>query len=159
MDNLLASTEVGTIFLDGQLRIRKFTPQLAETFGLVPHDVGRPIETFAHKMHHPELVSDLRQVVASGQSVERDFVDPQGKSFFLRLLPYRAKGLTDGVVLTLIDVSGLKAAEDALFHERYLLNSLLRSVPDAIYFKDARGRYIRFNHAMAARLDSAIRPM
>ena len=59
MDNLLASTEVGTIFLDGQLRIRKFTPQLAVTFGLVPHDVGRPIETFAHKMHHPELVSDL----------------------------------------------------------------------------------------------------
>ena len=55
-------------------------------------------------------------------------------------------------MLTLIDVSGLKAAEDALFHERYLLNSLLRTVPDAIYFKDARGRYIRFNHAMAARL-------
>src|SRR5688572_27443069 len=153
MDNLLASTEVGTIFLDGQLRIRKFTPQLAVTLGLVPHDVGRPIETFAHKMHHPDLVSDLRHVVASGQAVERDFVDPQGKSFFLRLLPYRAKGLTDGVVLTLIDVSGLKAAEDALFHERYLLNSLLRSVPDAIYFKDARGRFIRFNHAMAARLD------
>ena len=98
-------------------------------------------------------MSDLRHVVASGQSVERDFVDPQGKSFFLRLLPYRAKGLTDGVVLTLIDVSGLKAAEDALFHERYLLNSLLRSVPDAIYFKDARGRFIRFNHAMAARLN------
>ena len=46
-------------------------------------------------------------------------------SFFLRILPYRAKGAIDGVVLTLIDVSGLKAAEDALFHERYLLNSLL----------------------------------
>ena len=59
------------------------------------------------------------------------------------------------MVLTLIDVSGLKAAEDALFHERYLLNSLLRSVPDAIYFKDARGRFIRANHAMAARLGVA----
>jgi two-component system CheB/CheR fusion protein len=152
MDNLLASTEVGTIFLDGQLRIRKFTPQAAGTFGLVAHDVGRPIETFAHRMHYPELVADLRHVVASAESIERDFVDPHGKSFFLRLLPYRAKGVTDGVVLTLIDVSGLKAAEDALFHERYLLNSLLRSVPDAIYFKDARGRFIRFNHAMAARL-------
>ena len=55
MDNLLASTEIGTIFLDGQLRIRKFTPQVAETFGLLPHDVGRPIETFAHKMRHPGL--------------------------------------------------------------------------------------------------------
>jgi two-component system CheB/CheR fusion protein len=155
MDNLLASTEVGTIFLDSQLRIRKFTPQVAGTFGLLPHDVGRPIETFAHKMHYPELVTDLRRVLSSGQPIERDLVDPPGRSFFLRLLPYRAKGVVDGVVLTLIDVSGLKAAEDALFHERYLLNSLLRTVPDAIYFKDNRGRFIRFNHAMAARLGLA----
>jgi two-component system, chemotaxis family, CheB/CheR fusion protein len=55
----------------------------------------------------------------------------------------------------LIDVSGLKAAEDALFHERYLLNSLLYSVPDAIYFKDARGRFIRANQPMAERLGLA----
>jgi two-component system CheB/CheR fusion protein len=155
MDNLLASTEVGTIFLDGQLRIRKFTPQITETFGLLPTDVGRPIQTFAHKMHHPALVDDLRGVVASGQPIERDLVDLRGKSFFLRLLPYRAKGVIDGVVLTLIDVTGLKAAEDALFHERYLLNSLLGTVPDAIYFKDARGRFIRCNHAMQARLGVA----
>ena len=152
MDNLLASTDVGTIFLDGQLRIRKFTPQVGETFGLVPHDTGRPFETFAHKIRHPELVEELRQVLASGQSIERDLVDLNGKSYFLRLLPYRVKGVADGVVLTLIDVSGLKAAEDALFHERYLLNSLLGSVPDAIYFKDGRGRFIRFNNAMAERL-------
>ena len=152
MDNLLASTEVGTVFLDGQLRIRKFTPQITDTFGLLPHDVGRSIETFAHKMHHPSLVEDLRRVLATGEAVERDLASWHGKSFFLRLLPYRAKGVIDGVVLTLIDVTGLKAAEDALFHERYLLNSLLRTVPDAIYFKDARGRFIRCNHAMAARL-------
>jgi two-component system, chemotaxis family, CheB/CheR fusion protein len=152
MDNLLASTEIGTIFLDGQLKIRKFTPEVAEQFSLVAHDVGRSIETFAYKMNHPELVEDLRRVLESGQPVERDLLDPKGKSFFLRILPYRVKGAADGVVLTLIDVSGLKAAEDALFHERYLLNSLLRSVPDAIYFKDARGRFIRANHAMADRL-------
>jgi two-component system, chemotaxis family, CheB/CheR fusion protein len=155
MDNLLASTEVGTIFLDGQLRIRKFTPQAATTFGLLPHDVGRPIDTFAHRMRYPELVADLRRVVTSGQVIEHEHIDPQGKPCFVRLLPYRAKGVADGVVLTLIDVSGLKAAEDALFHERYLLNSLLGSVPDAIYFKDTRGRFIRFNQAMAARLGLA----
>jgi two-component system CheB/CheR fusion protein len=103
-------------------------------------------------MHYPELLPDLKRVLTSGQPIERDLIDPHGKSFFLRLLPYRAKGVADGVVLTLIDVSGLKAAEDALFHERYLLNSLLSSVPDAIYFKDARGRFIRLNHAMATRL-------
>jgi two-component system CheB/CheR fusion protein len=152
MDNLLSSTEVGTIFLDGDLKIRKFTPQVAEAFNLVLHDVGRSIETFAHKMDHPELVHELKRVVSTGQPIERALRDVGGKSFFLRILPYRAKGTVAGVVLTLIDVTGLKAAEDALFHERYLLNSLLFSVPDAIYFKDARGRFIRANKAMAARL-------
>jgi two-component system CheB/CheR fusion protein len=149
---LLSSTEVGTIFLDAQLKIRKFTPHVAATFSLVPHDVGRSIETFANRLDHPELVEDLRRVLQSGQLVERELRDIGGKTFFLRLLPYRAKGTIDGVVITLIDVSGLKAAEDALFHERHLLNSLLATVPDAIYFKDARGRFIRANHAMASRL-------
>ncbi len=161
MDNLLSSTEVGTIFLDGQLRIRKFTPQIAQTFQLVPHDIGRPIETFTHTMDHPELMDDLRRCIATGERVERELRDVGGKSFFLRLLPYctGTRGAParapDGVVLTLIDVTGLKAAEDALFHERYLLNSLLASVPDAIYFKDVRGRFIRVNDAMAARLKLA----
>ena len=64
-------------------------------------------------------------MLATGERVERELRDRHNRSFFLRILPYRAKGTVAGVVLTLIDVSGLKAAEDALFHERYLLNSLL----------------------------------
>jgi len=152
MDNLLSSTDVGTIFLDRQLRIRRFTPQSADAFNLLPQDVGRSIQTFASNIDHPDLVSDLKKVLETGQPIEREVRDRQGHAFFLRLLPYRAKGTIDGVVLTMIDVSGLKAAEDALFHERYLLNSLLATTPDAIYFKDMRGRFIRTNHAMAARL-------
>jgi two-component system CheB/CheR fusion protein len=152
MDNLLSSTEIGTIFLDRQLRIRRFTPQIAETFSLLAHDVGRPIDTFAHRLEHPELIDDLKLVRESGEPIERELRSSNGTVFFLRVLPYRVRGTVDGVVMTLIDVSGLKAAEDALFHERYLLNSLLLSVPDAIYFKDASGRYIRANHAMAERV-------
>src|SRR5207248_2375522 len=121
----LASTEVGTIFLDRQLRIRKFTPQAADVFSLVAHDLGRTIDTFAHKLDHPELLDDLRRVLEGGVLRECELRDASGKCFFLRILPYRAKGAIAGVVLTLIDMTGLKQAEDALFHERYLLNSLL----------------------------------
>jgi len=152
MDNLLSSADVGTIFLDRQLTIRKFTPQIGDSFTLMPQDIGRSIEGFAHKMDHPGLNDDLRRVIAEGVPVEREVRDREGRAFFLRVLPYRANGEVKGVVITLIDVSGLKAAEDALFHERYLLDSLLQTTPDAIYFKDARGRFIRANHAMAARL-------
>ncbi|MBX3197828.1 MAG: PAS domain-containing protein [Labilithrix sp.] len=152
MDNLLSSTDIGTIFLDRQLRIRRFTPQIAEAFNLLPQDVGRAIHTFANNIEHPELTGDLERVLETGQPIERELRDRRARAFFLRILPYRAKGTVDGVVLTMIDVSGLKAAEDALFHERYLLNSLLETTPDAIYFKDSRGRFIRANAAMATRL-------
>src|SRR6185503_13333705 len=101
MDNLLSSTEVGTIFLDRELRIRRYTPAIATTFDLVPHDVGRSIETFTHRMEHPELVDDLKRVLASGQPVERELHDVERKAFFLRVLPYRVKGTVEGVVLTL----------------------------------------------------------
>ncbi len=152
MDNLLASTDTGTIFLDEDLLIRKFTPQVADSFDLMPHDLGRSIETFTNNMEHPELIPDLRQVLATGKRIEREVRDARGRSFFLRILPYRAKGGTSGAVITFVEISGLKAAEDALYNERYLLNSLLRSVPDAIYFRDTRGKFIRANPAFAARL-------
>jgi two-component system CheB/CheR fusion protein len=152
MDNLLSSTDVGSVFLDGDLTIRKFTPQLADSFSFVPHDVGRSIDIFAHRLDHPGLMGELKHVLKTGERVEKELRGGGGKALFLRILPYRAKGVIDGVVLTLIDVSSLRAAEDALFHERYLLNSLLRGVPDSIYFKDARGRFIRLNHAMVTRL-------
>ena len=152
MDNLLSSTDIGTIFLDRELKIRKFTPQITDNFNLLPPDVGRPIETFTNAVEYPELNGDLKRVLATGERIERELRNRHNRAFFVRILPYRAKGAVDGVVLTLIDVSGLKAAEDALFHERYLLNSLLFSIPDAIYFKDARGRFIRTNQPMAERL-------
>ncbi len=152
MDNLLASTDIGTIFLDEELRIRKFTPQAAENFSLMPHDLGRSIATFTSNLQYPELVADVRKVLSTGKRIEHEVRDQRGRSFFLRILAYRAKGGTSGAVITLVEISGLKAAEDALFHERYLLNSLLSSVPDAIYFRDTRGKFIRANPAMAARL-------
>ena len=152
MDNLLSSTDVGTIFLDRELRIRKFTPKLGDNFALLPQDIGRSIEDFTNRLEHPELVEDIRKVLDSGTPVEREIRNRDGRAYFLRVLPYRAKGAALGVVLTLIDVTTLKTAEDALFHERYLFNSLLEHIPDAIYFKDSRGRFIRANHAMATRL-------
>jgi two-component system CheB/CheR fusion protein len=153
MDNLLASTEVGTIFLDKKLCIRKFTPRVAEVFNLLPQDIGRPLTAFSSGLNHPSLIDDLRDVLEKERSCEHEVQDRQGSWFFLRILPYRARGAVDGVVVTLIDINGLKAAADAVFRERYLLNSLMECVPDATYFKDADGHFVRVNRAMARRLE------
>jgi two-component system CheB/CheR fusion protein len=115
MDNLLASTEIGTIFLDEQLRIRKFTPQVAQMLRLLPQDVGRPIETFAHTMRLAPLMDDLRRCLATGERVEHELArDALGRSFYLRILPYRARGVIGGVVLTFMDIDRLSAAHQKI---------------------------------------------
>ncbi|MBX3225857.1 MAG: PAS domain-containing protein [Labilithrix sp.] len=114
MDNLLSSTDIGTIFLDRKLRIRRFTPRVADAFNLLPQDVGRSITTFASNIEHPDLATDLARVVETGEPVEREIHDRAQHAFLLRILPYRAKGTVDGAVVTLIDVRSLKAAENAL---------------------------------------------
>jgi two-component system CheB/CheR fusion protein len=153
MDNLLSSTEVGTIFLDRDLCIRRFTPKIAETFNLLPRDIGRRIDIFSNTLGQGDLTGDLENVRDTGVPIQREICDRNDAWFYLRIFPYRAKGTVEGVVITLIDISSLKQAQDALFAERHLLESVMETLPDYIYFKDGEGRYVRVNSAMARRLE------
>lgn len=115
MDNLLVSTEIGTIFLDKELKIRKFTPQIGQDFHLLPQDIGRPIDSFAHNILHPGLIEDLRRVTETGTPCEKEVKDRSGKWLYLRILPYRTKtARPGGVVLTLVDITNVKRAEHDL---------------------------------------------
>ena len=119
----------------------------------VPHDVGRSIETFTHKMDHPEL--DRRSAARARHrraGRARAARIATGKSFFLRSCRTAPRATVDGVVhhahrRQRPQGGGGRALPRALPPEQPA-----RSVPDAIYFKDARGRFIRANHAMATRL-------
>jgi two-component system CheB/CheR fusion protein len=103
-------------------------------------------------LNYARLLEDMTEVLRTDRAIEREVCDRANNWYFQRVLPYRMRGTVHGVVLTLIDIGPLKAAENAVFRERYLLDSLMDSVPDAIYFKDATGRFVRINSAMAARL-------
>jgi chemotaxis methyl-accepting protein methylase/signal transduction histidine kinase/chemotaxis response regulator CheB len=114
MDNLLRSTDIGTIFLDRNLCIRKFTPQIGRAFDLLPHDIGRRIDAFSHNIAHPGLLDDVASVLATGTPVEKEVQDRHGNWFFLRTLPYRSRTKLEGVVVSLIDISLLKRNEAAI---------------------------------------------
>ncbi len=114
MDNLLESTDVGTIFLDPDLSIRKFTPQGGQVFHLLPQDIGRPIAGFSHTFVYDKLMEDIRQVRSSNAPCYREVRDQRGQWWYLRILPYRKKSAYEGIVLTLIDVTPLKQAEEKL---------------------------------------------
>lgn len=124
MRNLQRSSQVRTLFLDADHRIRDFTPAAAELFNLLPQDIGRPIEHLLYNLNitSNELREMTSHVLASGEMSEREVQLPNEKYYYLRVLPYQSDtGETLGVVLTMADVSPLKEAEDDLrrSEERY----------------------------------------
>jgi len=111
LDNLLGSTEIGTIFLDNDLRIRKFTPAIAAAFHVVEHDVGRPIQHISYNLENPDLITDLRMVLESGETLEKEVRSRDGRAFLKRVRPYtNESGKSDGLVLTFDDITAVKAA-------------------------------------------------
>jgi two-component system CheB/CheR fusion protein len=141
MDNLLRSTDIGTIFLDRALRIRKFTPQIYHTFQILPQDIGRSIETFSHNVLHESLLADVQQVFQTEMPFEKDVQDRNGRWYLLRILPYRSKGRVDGVVITLIDISSLKRVE----RELRRMSKVYMDGADPIVIEDLSGHIVDLN--------------
>jgi two-component system, chemotaxis family, CheB/CheR fusion protein len=110
MDHLLRCTDVGTIFLDQDLRIRRFTPAAAKAFNLLERDCGRPIDHITARFSYPELTRDVAQVSNTGQPVERT-VALSEMTLLIRVFPFKVADATRGIVITLIDVTRLKRAE------------------------------------------------
>jgi two-component system CheB/CheR fusion protein len=142
IENLLASTEVHTVFLDRELRIRKFTPKIAETFNFLPQDVGRRIDSFTHSIDHPGLLADLRTVLQTANAAEKQVRDQWGNWYLLRVLPYRVGLSVEGVVLTLIDIGGMKRLEADARRKDQQLAGILKNSPNPIAITDADGRYV-----------------
>jgi two-component system CheB/CheR fusion protein len=112
-DNLLRSIDISTVFVDADLRIRKFTAHAAEQFGLMSHDISRSVTQFRSLLGDAEVLVDLARVNASGKGVEREVYDESGSRFLMRVLPYqKVDGSTDGAVISFIDLQRLKAVAD-----------------------------------------------
>jgi two-component system CheB/CheR fusion protein len=141
MDNLLESTQIHTLFLDKDLRIRKFTPRIAETFNLMPQDIGRRIDGFTHGIDLPELTRTIQSVMTTGNAFEQQVRDQRGNWYLLRILPYHAKDAINGVGLTLIDLSNVKRAEAMTRAKDLQLSSILKNSPHLVYLQGLDGRF------------------
>lgn len=115
MKNLLNSTDIATLFLDDQLRVRRFTTQTASIIKLIPGDAGRPVTDLATELDYPSLADDAREVLRSLVFQERQVAAREGRWFTVRIMPYRTQAnRIDGVVITFIDISTAKVLEATL---------------------------------------------
>ena len=91
MKNLLDSTEIVTVFLDGELRVRRFTSGANKIFKLIPGDVGRPLTDVTSVLLYPEMAEDAREVLRTLVFSEKSVATSDGRWFSVRIMPYRTE--------------------------------------------------------------------
>ena len=107
MSNFLSSTMIGILFVDSNLNIRKFTEYVGREFQLMEHDVGRPIQIFAHSFPDEAIENDCRTVLKNLISIDREVTAMNGRCYTLRIAPYRTtENSIRGLVITIIDSLG-----------------------------------------------------
>lgn len=144
MNHLLKSTDIGVIYLDRDLRVRRLTSAIAKTFNLLEQDIGRPIAHITARFHQPDLIDDIREVLRGAPPCEHEIVVGD-RTFMLRILPYQFGGETAGVVLTMIDITARKHAEDALRASENRLSTIVQTAVDAIVVINEKGIVQSFN--------------
>ncbi len=133
IQNLMAATDVGILFLDTQLRINRFTPRIAELFNIADGDEGRSITDFTHNLDDGDMAGDARMVLRDLASREREVRSRSGAWYLMRLRPYRTvEDKIDGVVVTFVDIGERRRAEDALRDSEARMRAVIDGVADSI---------------------------
>ncbi len=144
--NLMAATGVATVFLDRNLKITRYTPVAVQIFNLIPSDIGRPLNHITHQLEYPSLLEDAKRVLASLIPVQREVTD--GKGWFLaHILPYRTtEEHIVGVVLSFVDMTESRIAQEALRLSEERFRLVLENVREyAIISLDLNRRVMMWN--------------
>ncbi len=149
MNNLLAGTGVGTLFVDLQLRISRFTPAATPVINLIPTDVGRPVgHIVSNLVGYDRLAEDVRAVLDSLVPFETEVQSKTGDWYLLRIRPYRTvDNVIEGAVITFVDITQGKQVEEALREARDFAESIVATVREPLLVLDEDWQVVSANRA------------
>jgi len=153
MNNLLAGTGVGTVFVDHRLRILRFTPPAVKIINLILSDIGRPVgHIVSNLVGYDRLVADAQEVLNTLVPKEVEVQTGAGAWYTMRILPYRTlDNVIEGVVISFFDITEIVRARDALDKAKTLhrLAVVVRDAHDAVTVQDLDGRTLAWNPGAA----------
>lgn len=147
LNNLIAATDIATVFVDSALRIKRFTPRANDIFSIIASDVGRSLLDLNHRLDYPDLAQDVGLAFDTLRLVEREVRSNDGRYYIARLLPYRTtEDRIEGAVMTFFDITGRRLAEEQLRAREARMRLVAESTKDyAIVTTDAEGRVVSWN--------------
>ncbi len=146
MENLMKNTNVGMLFLDIDLKIRKFTPVIEDVFNLMEMDIGRPFTHINHNLKFDSMKEKVENALESLEVFETEVVDRNNHYFFMKILPYRTmENAIEGVVITMLDITGSKESNEKIKSSEHLLNLILENSPLGKVMVNSKGRITYVN--------------
>ena len=151
MKNLLDSMDVPTVFLDNDLRIKRFTAHIGLIINLRESDVGRRLDDFVAKIKHKDLIKDIEEVLKTLIPKEMETQSEDGRWYLLKIRPYRTlENMIDGLVLSFFDIHDLRCSETNLRKSRGLrayFESIVNAIQQPLVVLDKDLKTITANRA------------
>ncbi|CAK8718237.1 Two-component system, chemotaxis family, CheB/CheR fusion protein [Candidatus Electronema halotolerans] len=149
LDNLFCSTDIGFIFVDRELRIRKYTPSVVKVINLMRQDLGRRISDMAAPLLG-DIEAELASLLLTRKKKERVVRHKEEFWYLVQFIPYIDEtNEVSGMVISIVDVSEQKRAEEALRQSSEVLEQILAASPAPTMMVTTEGD-IRFANEMAA---------
>lgn len=143
LDNYFRSSNVGQLFVDHSLEVRKYTPSVEQIVNIIGGDIGRPVYHLSHSLKYARLFDDIRQVNNTSQEIEQEVETENGRYYLMRIIPYlKRDGNKDGVVISFVDVTTLKTLSSVV---QGVLDSSLNSIMAMQAVRDNKEQIKDFN--------------
>jgi two-component system CheB/CheR fusion protein len=135
--NLLGAMDIGILFLDLDLKVRRYTPAATQIVNLIATDRGRPLTHLAAKTKD-NLVEQAHAVLNTLVPVAKEIQTREGRVYQMRILPYQTtNNMLDGALMTFVDITEQK--------QLGRLATVVRDANDAINVLDFEGRILAWN--------------
>lgn len=145
LDNFLQSTDIGVIFLDSDLCLRKFTPAITREVNLLVHDIGRPLHDLAHPLIN-DILTALNELQKTKQTHIEKNVMTNNIWYLMQVRPFKRHMTGNhGFVITLINVTFLREIQLALQASERRWETILEMVPIGICVTNEKGEYVAVN--------------
>lgn len=150
--NLMISSELITIFVDADKKIRQLSPKARQVFNLATQDIGRPLEDILKDIFAADIVELVENTLESGKMHEIE--DTQGTSgthlintYLIRTNPFiTSSGAISGATINFLDITSIRHIEAEKEH----LAAVVTQSHDPIIIYNLDGNIISWNKGAQA---------